>query len=65
MPKSTLQLLQHRAIHSELIKIRCTPDLKVQLARSALAQDTDLSTVARDAFRFYLARTPRRTLAAR
>lgn len=55
MQKTSLLLLQQRSAHSELIKIRCTPDLKGRLARRAIALESDLSTIARDAFRFYLA----------
>jgi hypothetical protein len=55
MNNRTIDLLQQRTSHSELIKIRCTPDLKIRLARTAIARESDLSTIARDAFRFYLA----------
>jgi hypothetical protein len=65
MAKNALQLLQQRSIHTELIKLRCTPDLKTQLIRKAIAKESDLSTVARDAFRFYLAHDEKRSLVAR
>jgi hypothetical protein len=49
--------LQHhqRCAQSALVKIRCTPDLKGRLALKAVAKESDISTIAREAFRFYLA----------
>lgn len=65
MPKNSLTLLQERSLHSALVKVRCTPDLKIRLLRKAVASESDISTVARDAFRFYLAQEAQERLVAR
>lgn len=55
MHKTTLSLLSRRTTRSALLKVRCSEELKGRVARAALSRESDLSTVVRDACRFYLA----------